>query len=222
MARSDGGGARGHAALALGLAAALASCRRPERTTEVPVVVPTGVSTPTGERTLGTRARIVPFEPLPVDPEAVKVLARSFEKPPITTATEPPELTREALEDTARGEARGLALEGEIRAAQLGEADRVVLPIDLAIGECVTVIAHGGLGVMEVDAFLVRHGSSRVLAQDARNGPIAVVGGLAGCWPFVEETPTTLDVVVQSRKGEGPVVYAVYASRLPSRDGAER
>lgn len=157
----------------------------------------------------------MPFEPAPVDADAMRVLLENFDRPPIDPNEVLPPLTKEALEDTARGEARGLELDGVIHGVKLGEADRAVLPIEISPGECITVIAHGGLGVMEVDAFVARHGLSppHVLAQDTRNGPISVLGGLAGCWPYLQRSPITLDVIIQARAGSGPVVYAVYRAR---------
>lgn len=177
--------------------------------------VPSAAAVATVDQSLGTRARIVPFEPLPIDPEAGKVLVANFARPPVAPDDVLPPLTLEALEDTARGEARGLELDGDVHAAKLGEGERAVLSLEIELGQCITVIAHGGLGVMEVDAFVARHGLSppHVLVQDSRNGPVSVVGGLAGCWPFLQRSPTTLDVIVQARKGSGSVVYAVYRSR---------
>ena len=54
---------------------------------------------------------------------------------------------------------------------------------ELAPGECLTVVAHGGLGVREVDAFILLGSApdGDILAQDGSGGPVAVVGGQAGC-----------------------------------------
>lgn len=217
MARSDRAGRSGPwprgAAVFVAIGVLHTGCKKPARTAALPTVLPTEVAAPTADPDLGTRPRIVPFEPLPIDPEGLRVLAANFDKPSVEPDDRAPALTKEALEDTALGEARGLPLDGEIHAAKLGETERVTLPIEAAPGDCLTVIAHGSLGVMEIDAFVVRRGTSRALAQDSRNGPIAVVGGIAGCWPFIESPTTKLDVVVQARKGSGRVVYAVYASR---------
>jgi hypothetical protein len=207
--------------VALFLAAALlTACKKPQRSTSLPTFLPTAAPATTREDSLGTRARIVPFEALPIDPEASRVFIENHDRPPVAADDVAPPLTLEALEDTARTEARGLDLEGSIHASKLEERERSELSLDLRSGDCVTVIAHGGLGVMEVDAFVVRHGTEPpgVLAQDSRNGQVALVGGLAGCWPFVEPSGT-VDVVVQARKGSGRVVYAVYASRLGPATG---
>lgn len=192
---------------------AATACGQVQRTSATPVIVPADLATPTTDPSLGTRARIVPLDPLPTDPEGLRILALNFSKPSVEPDDDAPSLTREALEDTALGEARGLSIDGGIHAAKLEETQRVTMPIEAAPGDCFTVVAHGGLGVMEVDAFIVRRGTARALAQDTRNGPIAVVGGMAGCWPFVESPSTELDVLVQARKGRGPVVFAVYVSR---------
>lgn len=197
------------------IAAALAGCPKPQPAPSLAGLLPSAVAAPTIDPSLGTRARIVPFEPPPIDAEATRVLLDNLDRAPVEPDEQLPPLTKEALEDTARGEARGLELDGVIHGAKLGEADRAVLPVEIAPGECITVIAHGGLGVMEVDAFVARHALSppHILAQDSRNGPISVVGGLAGCWPLLQRGPVTLDVIIQARSGSGHVVYAVYRSR---------
>jgi hypothetical protein len=160
--------------------------------------------------------RVIEFEQASIDPKAAEALVEHFGDPPAAIDEhDAPPLTKEALEDTARSEARGLALEGGVHVAELAEGRRAVISVDVQTGDCVTAIAHGGLGVMEVDAFVVEHGSAppRILAQDTKTGPMAVVGGLAGCYPYVGAGPSTLDVLVLARKGSGPVVFAAYRSR---------
>jgi len=157
--------------------------------------------------------RVVPFEKGPVDPRALEVLQQNYAATPgVLDATPAPELTKAALEDTARAEARGLTLDDKVHVARLTEKGHAILAVAVKQGDCITVIAHGGLGVMEVDAFLVEHGSSppKVLAQDVGAGPEAVLGGQRGCYPFVMPDPPAVDLVIQSRMGDGNVVFAVY------------
>ena len=160
--------------------------------------------------------RVVPFEKGVPDPRALDVLKENYAATPAKVdEAEPPALTKAALEDTARAEARGLTLVDVIHVSRVAEKGHAVLPLAVKQGDCITVIAHGGLGVMEVDAFLVEHGSSppNVLAQDIGAGPEAILGGQRGCFPFVAQSPPQIDVVVQARKGEGNVVFAVYRGR---------
>jgi hypothetical protein len=160
--------------------------------------------------------RTVPYDKPPDDPRAFEMLRDNMSTDPAALDQAPaPDLTKAALEDTARSEARGLELVDTVHVAELDEKRRAELSVDVARGDCVTVIAHGGLGVMEVDAFLAEHKTNPpdVLAQDSREGPIAVIGGQRGCYPFLRKTPATLDVIVQARKGSGPVVFAVYRAR---------
>ncbi|MFO0617679.1 MAG: hypothetical protein U0414_34110 [Polyangiaceae bacterium] len=215
MARSDPARVT---AVALVVAAAVNGCKHVDHAAAIPTFIPAIEAPPPHDDSLGTRARVVPFEPAPIDPEGARILSENYARAPVAPDDRAPPLTLEALEDTALSEARGLELEGTIHSSNLREAERSALSIELAPGECITVIAHGGLGVMEVDAFVVRPSSDppHVLAEDSRNGPVALVGGLAGCWPFLDREPATVDVVVQARRGSGRVVYAVYASRLES------
>ncbi len=158
--------------------------------------------------------RVVPYEKPAIDARAIDVLnAAASAKPASLDVAPPPELTKQALDDTARAEARGLTLDAPVHVANIGERGHATMPIDVKKGDCITVIAHGGLGVMEVDAFLVEHGShpSKIVAAGTAEGPMAVVGGQHGCVPFIDEG--AVDVVVQARKGDGPVVFAIYRGR---------
>ena len=166
----------------------------------------------------------IPIETSPIDPEAVTSFERNSSLAPVAFKTaEPPRLTAIAVSNTARSEARGLTPDSDVRHATLAEGQRASQPVDLSPGDCVTVIAHGGLGVMEVDAFLMAPTDpgapsetalrAAVLAQDARNGPIAVIGGQGGCFLFSGRETIHAELVVQARRGAGPVVVQVFRAR---------
>ena len=129
--------------------------------------------------------------------------------------TTPTGLTTVAVLDTARAEARGFVPEGGLREVTLAEGQSASAAFDLAPGECLTVVAHGGLGVREVDAFILLGGGSGegadILAQDGSGGPVAIVGGQSGCTRVL--TARRVDVVVQVRKGKGSVVAVVYRGK---------
>ncbi|MBL9023347.1 MAG: hypothetical protein JNL21_14200 [Myxococcales bacterium] len=158
-----------------------------------------------------------PKEIVAVDPNAEEVLRRNLDRP--TQAFEeksPPKVTARALEHTALSEARGLEAE-PVRSATLEEGARAVLPLPLAPAECVTIIAHGGLGVAEVDLFLVdrTEGSFRILAQDTRTGQVAIVGGQRGCYVALGVPVRGAELWAQVRSGAGPVVVGVYRASRP-------
>lgn len=162
--------------------------------------------------------RAVPIDVAPVDPGAEKFLRENLDKATIPLADgEPPKVTSLALDASARGEARALVRDGGPRVATLAEGQRATLPLPLSSGDCVTIIAHGGLGVMEVDAFLVipGEGAFAVIAQDARTGPLAIVGGQGGCVLRLGADAPTAVVWVQARRGAGPVVVGVYRAQRP-------
>jgi hypothetical protein len=158
-----------------------------------------------------------PKEMLRIDPEAESTLRQNLDAPTRQLeGSTPPKVTRLALDHTARSEARGLTEEA-IRTATLEEGRRAVLPMPLAPADCVTVIAHGGLGVAEVDVFLVDPKTSglKVLAQDVRNGQLAIVGGQRGCFVLLGEPMPQAELWVQVRSGAGPVVVGVYRAAKP-------
>lgn len=101
-----------------------------------------------------------------------------------------------------------------VRFAVLAEGENASTPIELRSGDCITIVAHGGLGVMEVDVMLVRRNGSNldILAGDRQNGPIGVVGGRDGCFVY-NGPPGGAEMVVQARRGAGPIVAELYRSR---------
>lgn len=128
-------------------------------------------------------------------------------------------LTAIAVVETGRGEAKDVSEPAALFGATLEEGDRAVLPLARAEPDCVTVVAHGGLGVAEVDAYVVEgpDASPRVIGEDGRPGPIAVVGGLGGCRKASSDcgpicltrTSESPRVEIVVRRGSGPVVVGV-------------
>jgi hypothetical protein len=193
---------------AIGCGSSKRSAPRVQRTPVKPVSFQT---TPEPSSTRGSR----PGFYAAIDPEGERMLRERYDAPARALGTgEAPELTRLAVEDTARAEARGLELLGEVNHVELAEGERAELPFELVQGSCATVIAHGGLGLREVDAFLIDAAPTlEVRAADGRKGPASVVGGQRGCFVWTEREPKQLRAVVQARRGAGTVVFAVYIAR---------
>jgi hypothetical protein len=169
-------------------------------------------TTPPPARTPAAPRPAAPFDVVPADPEAEKTLKRALRSAAFVS-TPPPTLTQRALEGTARGEARGMRGEG-MRVASLGEGENASTPVSIASGDCLTIVAHGGLGVIEVDAMLITRSGSEieVLAADRQNGPVGIIGGQNGCFVWTG-APVNAEMVVQVRRGAGPVVSELYRSR---------
>jgi hypothetical protein len=193
----------------------LASCERKPQRPATP--------TPRVERTQTTRYKeeatarpVLPVEVPKGDPKSLAALVQALRGAPTpSSATDVPQVTSIALDATARGEARGLQKVGPTEHARLEEGAFTSREISLQPGDCVTGIAHGSLGVMEVDAFLLLadlgpNGEPALLAPDPRGGPIAVFGGAAGCYAFTGTSETACRFVVLARKGAGEVVFALY------------
>lgn len=155
-----------------------------------------------------------------MDPQAAFTLRQSgsMASQELTDHSMPTGLSAIALLDATRAEARGFAPEGGIREAVLEEGQRASVAFDLGAGECLTVVAHGGLGVREVDAFVVLGSApdGDILAQDGGGGPVAIVGGQAGCKRTLK--PEHVEVVVLVRKGQGRVLAAVYRGYAPKQE----
>jgi hypothetical protein len=150
--------------------------------------------------------------PLP-DPGAKRLFLGSVTEsaPRLFTNERPPRVIALGLDATARGEALGLHADGLTESAILGEGERARLPVALPRNSCVTYIAQGGLGVVEVDLFLtapLEGGALRVVSEDLHEGPIAVIGGKEGCLGV--KGPFVGDLHVQVRKGEGQVLVRRY------------
>lgn len=138
--------------------------------------------------------------------EANAALTTAIQRRPIALGEERSSLTLRALETTARFEAKDQAPLSEPRGASLATGERA--EIELEPG-CYTVIAHGGLGVLETDAFLVNGSQDQpvVLGGDNKSGPVSVVGGEGGCVQVAGPAPRA---VVLVRKGAGRVVVRIF------------
>jgi hypothetical protein len=150
-----------------------------------------------------------PFDADPPDPEAQRLFRSRLAEPPVALGSGPPPvITRMALENTARGEARGMRPVGAVAVVTLREGQRAEQPIKLMPGDCTTFIAEGGLGVIEVDLFVTTGPGDdfRVVAEDGRGGPIAVVGGRGKCFKNGATEPLEGAVHVSLRRGNGVVL----------------
>jgi len=170
---------------------------------------------PPGPAPAPARAVTLPLHvqpPLP-DPRAKRLFLGSVVEPAssLLTSSEPPRVLALALDATARGEALGLHADGLAQSAILHEGESARLPVALPRNACVTYIAQGGIGVVETDLFLtttLEDGALRVMGEDVREGPIAVIGGKEGCLGV--KGPFVGDLHVQIRKGEGQVLVRRY------------
>jgi hypothetical protein len=145
------------------------------------------------------------------DPEAERLFKARLGQAaiPLVPISSPPKVTAIALDDTRRGEAPDMHPEGAVFSATLAEGQRAAMPVTLPLGECVTFIAQGGLGVMELDLFLTpgQGDAARILAEDPASGPIAVIGGHGQCYSADAHnkiTSATLHAAV--RRGAGVVL----------------
>ncbi|MDC0747371.1 hypothetical protein [Polyangium mundeleinium] len=148
-------------------------------------------------------------EPAPVpDPEAARLFLEHYAAPalPLLPDVRPSRVLGLAFEGSVRGETAGMSAEGARFGATLAEGQRAWVPVSYPVGACVTVVAQGGLGVVEVDVFLTtgEPAPMRIVAQDARTGPTAVIGGKDDCFSFFEPFIGNLSVTV--RKGSGMVL----------------
>ena len=157
------------------------------------------------------RQLLLPSRP---DPEAARFLLTHTGGPAKGFSAESPlSLTALAVIATGHAEARGLAQDPTLYGARLAEGERAELVLTPAPG-CVTVVAHGGLGVMEIDSFVVDGpaDSPRVIGQDDRAGPVAVVGGQGACVALGGGAPRIIVIV---RRGGGPVMMGVFRGDRP-------
>ena len=149
----------------------------------------------------------------PPDPEPARQLVASLGQPavPFVSVDAPPRVTLLALDATARGEAAG-KMPGTLATAVLGEGQRASMALSLAPGECTTVIAHGGLGVVELDQFVTTGSGDgfRIVSEDGATGPVAVVGGRSGCVAPAPGQSLTGELVARVRRGAGIVLVRAY------------
>lgn len=150
------------------------------------------------------------FEP---DPEAQKSFLASFGEPArdLVFDAAPPKVTLLALVNTARGEVKDPESEAEVWSAKLETGQRATRAVSIPGGACVTVIGQGGLGLIEVDLFLTisREGEPVVIGADRGEGPMAILGGRAGCLR-APSAGLDVDLSVRARTGEGLVLVRMY------------
>lgn len=142
------------------------------------------------------------------DPEAARLFLERYVLPalPLLTDVRPSRVLALALDGSVRGETAGMSAEGPRFGANLAEGQRASVPVSFPAGACLTVVAQGGIGVVEVDLFLTTGEPNpvRIVAQDARAGPTAVIGGKDDCFTFFE--PFLGNLSVTARKGSGMVL----------------
>lgn len=150
------------------------------------------------------------FEP---DPEATRSFLESIGAPAQTLAADvsPPRVPLLALVNTARGEVEAPAADVEVWSARLETGQRASRALSVPQGVCVTAVGQGGLGVTEIDLFLTvdRDGEPVVIGADRGSGPMAVLGGKAGC---VRSPAGGLEaeLSVRVRAGSGLVLVRLY------------
>lgn len=153
-----------------------------------------------------------PPEAMAVDPDSARLFLAGFGDVavPLLAIPEAPKVTLLALDQTAQGEAPGMKSD-PVAGGVLVEGQRATAPLSVAPGECVTVIAQGGLGIVELDLFLTakQDGRIAILAQDAMPGPIAVIGGKARCFATPPGAPA-IEVSARARRGAGVVLTRVH------------
>jgi hypothetical protein len=142
------------------------------------------------------------------DPEARRSFLAGASAPsaPLLVATAPPRVTELGLANTALGEAAGMTPSSELRWALLPQGGRASMAVTLDPTECVTFIAQGGLGIVELDLFLTigGDGAPAVVTEDAATGPIAVIGGREGC--YLPPMRAAAELHVRVRQGAGVVL----------------
>jgi hypothetical protein len=146
------------------------------------------------------------------DPEARRSFLAEVGSPsaPLLLAITPPRVTELALGNTILGEAAGMTPTSELRWALVSQGGRASMPVSLDPTECVTFVAQGGLGVIELDLFLtIGQGSApAVVAEDVDTGPIAVIGGKAGC--YLPPMRAAAELYVRVRQGAGVVLVRAF------------
>jgi hypothetical protein len=184
-----------------------------------PIVMPSASGGPTRRVDLGAGPAERPSELVSVtddhpDPEAQRLFQARMGQAavPLVPAPLPQRVTATRLDDTRRGEAPDMKPASDIYGATLAEGQRATMKISLAPTDCVTFIAQGGIGVIEVDLFLTSNDTAtgRVLAEDTSVGPIAVIGGHGKCVSGAKGTGTDAVLNVAVRRGAGLVLVQTY------------
>lgn len=154
------------------------------------------------------------------DPEAARLFLSRVGQQGAPTTAPVPRVTALALENTARGEARGMTALGDVASLQIAEGESSAIQVRVAPGECAVFIAQGGLGVIEVDLFVTRGAppALEIAAQDADSGPIAVIGGRGACFSVPGAPggpPALVSLHAQVRRGAGVVLVQGYRGPRP-------
>ncbi|WP_438022374.1 hypothetical protein [Sorangium sp. So ce233] len=215
--------------LAASLALAASGCGAGASGSRAEVLVPSPPPAPAPAPAPEVRNPPPPSDAPEPDPEAARLfLSRVGQQRPPTTAPVP-RVTALALDNTARGEARGMAAQGEVVSLQIAEGESAPIPARVAPGECAVFIAQGGLGVIEVDLFVTRGAppALAIAAQDADSGPVAVIGGRGACFsvpgtapapgdaPAPGTAPVAVNLHAQVRRGAGVVLVRGYRGPRP-------
>ncbi|WP_437923611.1 hypothetical protein WMF37_31900 [Sorangium sp. So ce291] len=151
------------------------------------------------------------------DPEASRLFLSRVGQQRQPASAPVPRVTALALENTARGEARGMTAMGDVVSLAIAEGESGAIPVRVAPGECAVFIAQGGLGVIEVDLFVTKGAAPalEVAAQDADSGPVAVIGGRGACFSVPGNAPLAVSLHAQVRRGAGVVLVQGYRGPRP-------
>ena len=153
------------------------------------------------------------------EPEALRFFLDHLAAPAVPPSSgAPPGVAAIALANTALGEAAGLTAQGPPVFARLAPGQRITVPVTLPPGRCATLLAQGGLGVIEIDLFLTTPATGSVpafLASEVASGPVAVIGGRRGCMAAPEGAPSALELHAVLRRGEGAVLVQTFARDTP-------
>ena len=153
------------------------------------------------------------------EPEALRFFLDHLSAPAMPFASgAPPGVAAIALANTALGEAAGLTAQGPPVFARLAPGQRITVPVTLPPGRCATLLAQGGLGVIEIDLFLTTPATGSVpafLASEVASGPVAVIGGRRGCMAAPEGAPSALELHAVLRRGEGAVLVQIWSRDAP-------
>ncbi|MGK3961187.1 hypothetical protein WMF38_50050 [Sorangium sp. So ce118] len=201
--------------LAASLALAAPGCGAPASRVEVlqPSPPPAPAPAPAPE----VRNPPPPSDAPEPDPEASRLFLSRVGQQRQPASAPVPRVTALALENTARGEARGLTVMGEVVSLAIAEGESGAIPVRVAPGECTVFVAQGGLGVIEVDLFVTKGAAPalEIAAQDADSGPVAVIGGRGACFSVPGSAPLAVSLHAQVRRGAGVVLVQGYRGPRP-------
>lgn len=179
-----------------------------------PAAPPREASAPASPGPTVPAAPAVPEEPRPPDRDARTAFLATLQRPGVGPAAglRVSRVLRSGLEATARGVAPGMTSSSDPAMASLAEGARLTIPLPMQPGECFTVVAQGGLGVVELDLYLTEGVEPRVqiVAEDREIGPIAVLRGENGCLAGARSAAPDGAVHAVVRQGAGLVAVQIY------------